>query len=285
MNILAEYQRHYSYLFSLAYRMLGSVVESEDILQDTYLKWQRAMPRPVDHPRAYLATIVTRLCLDRLRQLRAERKEYPGPWLPEPLAGLHQEIPEKRTSLTTAFLLLLERLTPAERAVYVLRQVFEHEYDDIALILGKTQPSCRQLFHRARKHLATGDKLPDQEEGKVRALLEQFLQFTKEGNYPALRELLVKEVRLVADGGGKVRGAVRHILNGADPVARFVIGAARKLGPTDGHVEFRTVNGTPAAVGTSSNGIYMVITIQCIEGRITDVFITANPDKLKHLNS
>jgi RNA polymerase sigma-70 factor (ECF subfamily) len=281
MNVLEEYQRWRPYLFSIAYRMLGSVAESEDILQDTYLRWRQAAGDQIDNPKAYLSTIVTRLCLDRLGELRHEREAYPGPWLPEPLATPATESRSKRETLTTAFLLLLERLSPVERAVYLLREVFEHSYKDIALIINKKPANCRQILHRAKVHLEEDRRSQEQDEQENRRLLEQLLKFTREGDYNRLREILVEDARLTADGGGKVRGALRHILQGAEPVAKFILGAARKLGPSEGWVEFKDLNGTPAGMGMSPQGIYMVITLQQREGRITDIFITANPDKLR----
>jgi RNA polymerase sigma-70 factor (ECF subfamily) len=218
-------------LFSIAYRMLGGVMDAEDVVQEAYLRWRGASEGEVRSPRAYLSAVVTRLCIDHLRSARVRREEYVGPWLPEPLptgpgsddagpAGLDE-------SLSMAFLVLLESLTPTERAVFLLREVFDYDYAEVSHIVGKSEANCRQIARRARESVAARrprfEHSPEQQE----RLMRQFLRACTTGDMPALLELLADDVTLWSDGGGKARAALNPI-HGPDRVARFFLGVLQK---------------------------------------------------------
>src|SRR6266498_260007 len=210
-------------LFSIAYRMLGSVMDAEDLVQDAYLRWQEAPEADVRSPRAYLATIVTRLAINQLRSARTKRETYVGPWLPEPLvtdptpdASSHLELAE---SLSMAFLVLLERLSPVERAVFLLHQVFDFEYAEIARIVDKTEATCRQLLARARKRIGQSQARFEADPAKARGLVQRFTEASMAGDLDGLLAVLAEDITLWADGGGKAKGAALKPVRGAADVA------------------------------------------------------------------
>jgi RNA polymerase sigma-70 factor (ECF subfamily) len=216
-------------MFSIAYRMLGSGSEAEDILQEAFLRYQNMPRREIVSPKAFLSTVVTRLCLNRLESAQMQRETYIGPWLPEPILTMQDESidavrqTELHESLSVAFLVLLEQLTPLERAVFLLRQVFDYEYHEIAKMIGNDETSCRQLFSRAKKHISENRPRFRANPDKQREMLEQFVAAVSRGELNGLLKLLSDDVTLWADGGGKVRGAALNPLHGRDAVARFVI--------------------------------------------------------------
>ncbi|HYN87850.1 MAG TPA: RNA polymerase sigma-70 factor [Ardenticatenaceae bacterium] len=271
-------------LFSIAYRMLGSVMEAEDIVQEAFLRWQRAAEIEVQSPKAYLSAVVTRLCIDALRSARVQREAYLGPWLPEPLAtdagspGADTALAE---SLSMAFLVLLERLTPTERAVFLLREVFDYDYAEIATIVGKSEANCRQMVRRARQHLAANrprfDASPEQRE----RLTEQFLHTCVTGDLPGLIQLLADDITLWSDGGGKAAAASKPI-HGPASVARFLLGVLAKSPPTY-TPRLAQVNGQPAIVGYVEGQPQGVLVLDLAAERIRAIYIVVNPDKLKGL--
>lgn len=279
------FQQHRSYLFSIAYRMLGSVQEAEDMVQDAYLRLQSVPEGQVNNPKAYFSTVVTRLCLERLAQLRKERELYDGPWLPEPLPTEGSATAGRRESLSTAYLLMLENLNPTERAVFLLREAFGHSFDDIALILDKTPQNCRKILSRARRRLADRQGRYQQDAALARGLLQQLIDYAEEGRYEELANLFVQDALLIADGGGKVKGALKHTLHGVEKVSRFLIGATRKLRPEGSVLEFRELNGAPALVGSVGGRPYLILAVSHDGKRITEVYATANPDKLGAVRS
>ncbi len=270
-------------LFSIAYRMTGSVMDAEDAVQEAYLRWQQASEDEVRSPSAYLSTVVTRLCIDRLRSARVRREQYVGPWLPEPVLGEQdQEIGDKaeiQDTLSMAFLVLLESLTPVERAVFLLREVFDYEYAEIASLVGKSEANCRQISRRARQSVAARrprfESSPEQEE----RLMGGFLEASLAGDMEALLTLLSYDVTLYSDGGGKTRAALRPIY-GADKVARFLSGILSNIPP--GFVVRRTrVNGRPGLVGYFGDGSpQSVVSIEVSEGSIRAIRLVVNPEKL-----
>ena len=277
------FDRNRPLLFSIAYRMTGSVMEAEDAVQEAYLRWQRASEDEVRSPSAYLSKVVTRLCIDRLRSARVRREQYVGPWLPEPLLGEQaQEIGVKadlEDTLSMAFLVLLESLTPVERAVFLLREVFGHEYAEIASLVGKSEANCRQISRRARQSVAARrprfESSPEQEE----RLMEGFLQASLDGDMETLLELLSEEVTLYSDGGGKTRAALRPIY-GADNVAKFLTGILRNI-PPDFAVRQTRVNGRPGLVGYFGDGSpQSVVSLEVAEGSIRAIRLVVNPEKL-----
>ena len=270
------FDRNRPLLFSIAYRMTGSVMEAEDAVQEAYLRWQRASEDEVRSPSAYLSKVVTRLCIDRLRSARVRREQYVGPWLPEPVLGEQADLED---SLSMAFLVLLESLTPVERAVFLLREVFDYEYAEIASLVGKGEANCRQISRRARQSVAARrprfESSPQQEE----RLMEGFLEASLSGDMEALLELLSDDVTLYSDGGGKTRAALRPVY-GADNVARFLTGILRNI-PPGFAVRQTRVNGRPGLVGYFGDGSpQSVVSIEVAEGSIRAIRLVVNPEKL-----
>ncbi|MBA3637097.1 MAG: RNA polymerase sigma-70 factor [Rubrobacteraceae bacterium] len=283
MSRTEVFDRNRPLLFSIAYRMTGSVMEAEDAVQEAYLRWQQASEDEVRSPSSYLSTVVTRLCIDRLRSARVRREQYVGPWLPEPLLGEQaREIESKadlEDTLSMAFLVLLESLTPVERAVFLLREVFGYEYAEIAALVGKSEANCRQISRRARQSVAARrprfESSPQQEE----RLMEGFLQASLGGDMEALLALLSEDVTLYSDGGGKTRAALRPIY-GADNVARFLTGILGNI-PPDFTVRQTRINGRPGLVGYFGDGSpQSVVSIEVSEGRIMAIRLVVNPEKL-----
>src|SRR4051812_4499152 len=228
------FESYRNYLFSIAYRMLGSAMDAEDIVQETYLRYQATPPETIRSLKAYLATILTRLCIDQLELSRTKRELYVGPWLPEPLltAGTPEAAnPEKRVeteeSISLAFLVLLEQLQPFERAVFLLREVFEYEFAEIAAMLEKSEAACRRSFSRAKQHLVNRRPRFPQAPEMHQQLLTSFLAAVQSGEMTTLTNLLSENVVLWADGGGKIKQAALRPIRGRDAVARFSLGTRR----------------------------------------------------------
>jgi RNA polymerase sigma-70 factor (TIGR02957 family) len=279
------------HLFSVAYRMLGSATEAEDVVQDAWLR-TRSAPTNLSAPRAWLTTVVTRLCLDRLKSARARREEYVGPWLPEPVptAALDsaEELAARRESVTMAFLVLLETLTPAERAAFVLREAFDTDYSDIAQVLETTTAAARQLVHRARERLAAGRPRFVSRPEQQREIVSRFLEAVREGSVDRLKECLASDVAFTADGGGKVAAAQRPV-HGAEAVARMFIGFWHKLRPAIEPDEsawrfvFAGVNGELALLSYVHERLDAVFVCSTTGHQITAIHAVRNPDKLAWL--
>ncbi len=274
------FEAHRPLLFSIAYRMLGSVSEAEDVVQDAWLRARPDEQADVRSARAYLTTIVTRLCIDHLRSAERTRMEYPGPWLPEPLAEPNQESAELASSLTTAFLVLLEQLAPTERAVFLLREVFELDFDEIARSIGKSEANTRQILTRARARLREARPRFTASRRESEEIVRQFRDATVTGNVDALMAVLHADATLTADGGGKVSAATRPVL-GADRIAKFLLGYAGKAHWAASDFQLVTVNGTPGLLlrhPLAGTGTY---SFDIVEGRIRAIYIVRNPDKLR----
>ena len=267
-------------LFSIAYRMLGSASEAEDVVQDAWLRARQDEDADVRSPRAYLTTIVTRLSIDHLRSAERTRMVYPGPWLPEPLAEPNQESAVLASSLTTAFLVLLERLTPTERAVFLLREVFELDFDDIAKTVDKSPANTRQILTRARARLQEPRRrftVPRRESEEV---VRRFRHAVGTGSVEELMAVLHADATLVADGGGKAAAATRPVL-GAERIAKFMLGYAGKAQWSESDFQLVTINGAPGLLirhPLSGDGTY---SFDIDEGRIRAVYVMRNPDKLR----
>jgi RNA polymerase sigma-70 factor, ECF subfamily len=280
------FERHRPLLFSIAYRMLGSVMDAEDVVQEAYLRWQRVSADGIRSPKSYLSAIVTRLSIDRLRWIKSRREQYVGPWLPEPLPDeWGPEVGEAAIldeSLSMAFLVLLESLTPTERAVFLLREVFGYDYPEIARIVDKSEANCRQISRRAKRSVAARrprfESSPEQEE----RLMGSFLDACMHGDMEGLLALLSEDVTLWSDGGGKARAALNPI-RGADKVARFFSGVLRKAPP--GFVIRRArINGHPGFVGYFEDGSpQSVTTFDAAEGSIRAIRLVVNPEKLQKI--
>jgi RNA polymerase sigma-70 factor, ECF subfamily len=276
-------------LFSIAYRMLGSATEAEDVIQDAYIRYATARPAEIRSLKDYLSTIVSRLCLDRLKSARMARESYIGPWLPEPIVTAGpgadpQGAAEQYESLTLAFLVLLESLSPQERAVFLLREVFEYGYDEIAAMLELSEANCRQLFHRARQHISDQRPrfVPSQEEQQ--RFLARFMAATQQGDVEGLASLLAHDVVYRADGGGKM-AATRKPIQGALPVARLLIGLNNKSLATipDLRMTLEVVNGTLALLAWSGQTLDSVMTWTIVDGVVASIETVRNPDKLVYI--
>ncbi len=283
---LATFDQYRSLLFSVAYRMLGSVADAEDMLQEAFIRWQQTSDEAIRSPRAFLVTIISRLCINHLQSARVQREEYVGQWLPEPIvtdpASDPTGIIRVDESLSMAFLVLLERLTPVERAVFLLREVFEYEYSEIAAVLGQSEANCRQILRRAKQHVGAMRPRFKASQRKKKDLLERFLKATGSGDMEGLLALLSNDVVLHSDGGGKAI-AVPNPIHGADNVARGTLGGLKKLLPKNLVRRILQINGAPGVVSYLDGKPYSVLTIDAVAGRIRTIYILTNPEKLAHV--
>jgi RNA polymerase sigma-70 factor (TIGR02957 family) len=276
--------------FAIAYRMLGSVSEAEDVVQEALLRLHRVLEagEEIEVPEAYLATVVTRLGIDRLRSAQVRRETYVGEWLPEPLVTGDRDDPaahaEMADSLSLAFLVLLERLSPEQRAVFLLREVFDYGYDAIAEIVGKSEAACRQLAVRARRHLDQDRPRFEASRREQDELARRFWTATQTGDLDGLEALLAHDVALHGDGGGKAR-AISHPLFGRRRVARTLLGWMQVVGAIDGYtLQPVEVNGHPGALGIDGQQrVVHVLSLDIADGRIQGIRSIINPDKLRHL--
>jgi RNA polymerase sigma-70 factor (ECF subfamily) len=282
-------------MFSIAYRMTGSISDAEDIVQEAFLRLTRVLRdgTTIDSPKAYLATATTRLAISHLRSARVRRESYVGAWLPEPLlsdapvGSKAEPDPAERAemsdSLSMAFLVLLESLTPTERAVFLLHEVFGYDYKEIAGITGKSETNCRQILARARHHVDDGKPRFDASREQRDEVARRFFAATEGGDMAALMELLAPDVVMVGDGGGKAL-ALAQPISGAERVAKLLLGLQRRAPKMGVHVELTWVNGQPGAVSyDSEDRVVNVFTLDIADGRVQAVRSIVNPDKLHHL--
>jgi RNA polymerase sigma-70 factor, ECF subfamily len=265
-------------LLSVAYRMLGSSADADDVLQEAWLRWQDADEAVVRDPTAWLSVSVIRLCLDKLKFVRNQRRAYSGTWLPEPVVT---EQPIERELISLAFLVLLETLTPIERAVYLLHHVFDYTHPEVARALGMTDAAVRQAFHRAKERVAARKPRFAPSEDEHARLLQAFAAALVKGDLAAITQLLARDATLWADGGGKVRGAAVKAIHGAVKIARFFLGlGAHSIVEPDQTLELQCINGWPALVGRSGRQVNAVITIETDGRQIVAVRNVVNPEKL-----
>ena len=284
--MVETFESYRSYLFAIAYRMLGSAMDAEDMVQETYLRYQGTPLDTIRSLKAFLTTIITRLCMDQLQLAHRKRELYVGPWLPEPIlteVTLESGDPEKRVemeeSISLAFLVLLEQLQPFERAVFLLREVFEYEFVETATMLGKSEAACRRSFSRAKKHLSEHRPRFPSSPQTHRQLLTGYFQAVKTGEMTTLTNLLSEGVTLWADAGGKIKQAALRPITGRDAVARFSLGTVRFL-PEDYRVEMAEVNGLPAVIIRTGGRALLVLTIEVEAEHIQAIRLIANPEKL-----
>jgi RNA polymerase sigma-70 factor (ECF subfamily) len=277
-------------MFSIAYRMLGSVSDAEDMVQEAFLRYQRAQADgvAVESPKAYLSTVVTRLAIDQLRSARMRRETYVGQWLPEPLltddgAGDPAARAEQTDSVSMAFLLLLERLSPVERAVFLLHDVFGYGYDEIATIVDKSEANCRQLAHRARRHVQSDRPRFEPSPQARDELAARFFAAVTDGDLDGLVELLAADVTVYGDGGGKAPQWMVPIV-GADRVARVFAALGPQMVEVGVRLELRRVNGQPGAIVRDREGrLVNVFVLDIADGLVQAIRSVINPDKLRHL--
>lgn len=276
---------HRSLLFTVAYEMLGSAADAEDVLQESWLRWNAIDRETVKEPRAYLVRIVTRQALNHLRTVSRRREDYVGEWLPEPLLtspDVADDV-ELAESLSIAMLTVLETLSPSERAVFVLREVFDVPYDEIADAVGKTPAAVRQIAHRAKDHVAARRPRIEVRPSEHEEVVERLVKALNTGDLQGLMDVLAPQVVSVADGGGKVRGAARRPIVGADRLARYLIGGLAKV---EGSLVASSawVNGQPAVRMELDGVLVGVVSLTVEDGRITRVYSIANPDKLGRMD-
>lgn len=277
MNRLASFDRYHSLLFAIAYRMLGSVTEAEDIVQEAWIRWQNT-ESIVQSPKAFLSRIVTRLCIDHLRSARVQREQYHGTWLPEPLITDRTDVEDRAElaeSLSFAFLMLLECLSPTERAVFLLHEVFDYDYEEISQIVRKSIPNCRQILRRARQHLVlrrpTFANFADRD-----LLVDRFLERWECGDLPGL---MAADVTFWSDGGGKTVAAQKP-LHGCLKVARFLVAIRHsRLTPTLAS-QVVEVNSQPGVINIVGEKTHSTFSFEFVDNRIQSIFAVVNPEKL-----
>ncbi|AXT43396.1 sigma-70 family RNA polymerase sigma factor [Phaeobacter inhibens] len=271
-------------LFAAAYRMLGSVTDAEDVLQDAYLRWQSAPQDEVLDTTGYLMRITTRLCLDQLKSARKQRETYPGEWLPEPVLT-DDATDQLDHDVSVALLLALDALSPLERAAFLLHDIFDSSYGDVASALNRSPEACRQLATRARRKVQALRPDPPSCPDHGDALTEAFFRASKTGDMTALTRLLSDDVQLISDGGGKATAALNPIY-GRDKVLRLLAGLARK-GDHTAPDQWRLcqLNGLPAILSRGEDGILQATSLEIRDGRIARIYVTRNPDKTRHLTS
>jgi RNA polymerase sigma-70 factor (ECF subfamily) len=277
-----SFQKHRARLFGIAYRMLGVRADAEDVLQDAWLRWSQADRAELQSEEAWLVTVVTRLAIDKLRAAKAEREAYVGWWLPEPLVEVEDRTPEAvaefASDLSVAFLYVLERLSPDERAAFLLRQVFDQDYGEIAATLGKTEAACRQMVHRASERVQQERPRYEVSRDAHRRLLERFVEAARTGERAALKAMLADDVQAIGDGGGKVP-AFDKVLGGADRIANLYWALFLRLGP---QVAYRiaTINGEPGILRYVEGKLESAQSFITDGERIIAIYAVRNPDKL-----
>jgi RNA polymerase sigma-70 factor (ECF subfamily) len=294
MDAIDVFHHHRSRLLALAYRLLGTRADAEDVVQDTWLRWRGTDRAIIADPEAWLVTTATRLGIDRLRAARTRREAYPGPWLPEPLRigsaepgsdepaddapGPAQAL-ERAEQVSLAFLAVLERLGPVERAAFLLREVFDHDYATIAVVLARSETACRQMVHRARARVAEARPRFAVDPRRHRALLERFIHAARAGDREAIQSLLHADAQLLSDGGGKALAAIRP-LRGAERIARLYWALARQRSPEE-RLVVGLVNGEPGVLRFQSGRLAGLTVAASADGRITALYTITNPDKLE----
>lgn len=285
MNPTEVFEEHRKLLFAIAYRMLSSVMEAEDAVQEVYLRWQQVDHETIESPKAYLTTMLTRLCIDQLRSAQARRETYIGPWLPEPLVSEPGDDPQQQTmrseAVSMAFLVLMEELSPQQRAAFLLREVFDYDYATIAAVLRKRQDNVRQLVSRARRQVDLDREwspTPLQEQSEV---ADAFWGALQEGDVKGVVNLLAEDVVWWSDGGGKVTAA-RQPIRGAETVSKFLF-RLMKMAPDGTAIRRAIINERPGMIVYTGDKPFNVITLEVSEGRIRSFWAVLNPDKLNSL--
>ncbi len=284
--MIATFTEHKPLLFGIAYRMLGSVAEADDMVQETWLRWQRQDEAEVQSPKAWLVSTITRLCIDQLRSARRKREEYYGVWLPEPLVESSERTPRDSAaladSLGMAFMLMLEALSPVERAVFLLREVFDYDYPDISRIVGKSEANCRQIVRRAKASLPkTAEPAATPPDARASEVVQRFLAAARSGNVQELLAVLTEDATLYTDGGGRIAATGRPIVS-ADHVSRFFAGIRRKA-KAPAEVRLARINGQDGALILQNGRLDRTMVFELRGDRVAAIYMVRNPDKLQHL--
>lgn len=281
------FEQHRPYLFRVAYGMLGRVGQAEDAVQEAWIRWKNVDREQVESESAYLSTIVTRLCLDQLKSARERREQYIGPFLPEPLVKSEiktpAELAELSDSLSMAMLVLLENLTPVQRAVFLLHEIFSYDYAAIAEAIGKSEINCRKIAQRAREHIERDRPRFEPGKGEQKKLLNSFMDAINSGDVNRLKELLAEDAIAYSDGGGKVTAA-RKPVRGAANIVRFMLGI-RKNAPDNMTIEFREINKRPGLMVWFGDRLQSVWSFRIEQDQIVNFYIVLNPEKLGHLEN
>ncbi|WP_313331764.1 sigma-70 family RNA polymerase sigma factor [Sphingobium yanoikuyae] len=278
---VADFEAQRPRLLRLGYRMLGSVSEAEDIVQEAWLRWA-AKVESVDVPAAYLTRVVTRLCLDQLKSARARRETYIGAWLPEPLMGTTEAEETIADDVTLTLMLAMERLSPLERAAFLLHDVFDMALTEVATTLGREPAAVRQLASRARKHVQHARPRFTVEASEADRIARAFFTASRDGDADALSALLARDVEIYSDGGGKVI-AFRNIVRGIDRALRLFTGLRRKYTSAPTLLRTATINGLPGYISIDRGDVLQTTALDVRDGRIMGIYIVRNPDKLRHL--
>ena len=279
------FKQYRGQLFSIAYRMLGSASDAEDTVQEAFLRWLQAGVEDLQSPKAYLTAIIVRLCIDQMRAARTRREVYPGPWLPEPIpTSRHPELVETAIlaeSLSFAFMVMLERLSALERAVFLLREVFDYDYAEIAAMIDKSEANCRQILHRAHQHLDQRRPRFAVSREQQERITRQFLHASMNGDMQGIHSLLTDDVVFTGDGGGKVQAGLKPVY-GPDKVTRGLLSGFQKV-PSSAEAWIEEVNGQPAIVAYVEGRPYGVIVLDVAEGHVCGIYLVVNPDKLQRM--
>jgi RNA polymerase sigma-70 factor, ECF subfamily len=288
---MIDFDSYRPLLFSIAYRMLGAAMDAEDMVQEAYLRAQAVDATTVENVRAYLCTIVTRLCLDHLKAARSQREQYIGMWLPEPIltgADTLWSSPEAavgdKESLSMGFMVLLEQLSAEERAVFVLREAFDYDYREIAGVLQRSEAACRQLFHRARQHIADQQRPSEGDPTARQEIIVRFLSSLQTGDVPGVLSLLREDVRTVADGGGKVKGAALRPILGREAVSRLLLSLVART-PPQTTFRFMELNGSPSLLILVDGQLFSAMVFLMDAEGIYQICNVLNPDKLRRLDA
>ncbi|MFI7641805.1 RNA polymerase sigma-70 factor [Nonomuraea sp. NPDC049400] len=293
---MPTFEEHRSLLTGVAYRILGSVADAEDVVQETWLRWSGVDQEAVDDPKAYLVRVTSRLAIDRLRWAKSRRESYVGPWLPEPISTAPDgaERAELAESVELALLLVLETLSPLERAVFVLREAFDLPFSEIAEIIGRAEPATRQLARRARDHVRERRPRFDVDRDERRRITERFIDAAAGGDIDGLIKLFASEVTMVSDGGGKARAALR-VITGVDNVSRWLVSinspaniasfmaSIGMAGISDLSFGVATMNNAPAMVISAGGRVITVASLLISDEKIDTIYLIANPEKISHL--
>jgi RNA polymerase sigma-70 factor, ECF subfamily len=271
-------------LLSIAYRMLGSMSDAEDMLQESFLRWQQSAETDIRCPKAFLVTVITRLCINQLQSARMQREQYFGEWLPEPVVSTAESdpsmLPQMDESLSIAFLVMLERLSPVERAVFLLREVFDYEYFEIARVVSQTEVNCRQIFRRARLHIKEIRPRFDASAAQKEKLVREFMSATARGDIEGLLRIFAQDITVHTDGGGKASATV-HPVYGILNATRLVVHGNKKFRSENAVAKFVLINGQPGIVTYLHGRAETVLALDILDNLIRNVYILRNPDKLQ----